>query len=81
MAEWELNIFRATRRSSSGAQKLQLQPLVLHSLWLPAAVMAEWEFNMFRATRRSSTGAQKLQLQLLVLHTFVVAGSCRQPQT
>jgi len=35
-----LNMFRATHRSSSGAQKLYLQPLVLHtsyrySFWAP----------------------------------------------
>jgi len=36
---------------------------------------------MFRATNRSSSGTQKLQLQPLGLHKFVVAGSCRQPQT
>jgi hypothetical protein len=36
---------------------------------------------MFPATHRSSSGAQKLYLQPMILHTFVVAGSCRQPQT
>jgi len=36
---------------------------------------------MFRATHRLSSGAQKLQLQPLVLDTFVVTGSCLQPQT
>jgi hypothetical protein len=37
--------------------------------------------NMFRGTHRSSSEAQKLQLQSLGLHTFVVVGSCHQPQT
>jgi hypothetical protein len=32
-----LNMFRATHRLSSGAQKLYLQPLVYIRLWLPAA--------------------------------------------
>jgi hypothetical protein len=33
-------MFRATHRSSSGAQKLQLQPLVLHT-FLVAGVMVD----------------------------------------
>jgi len=37
--------------------------------------------NRDRATNCSSSRAQKLKLQPLVLHTFVVASSCRQPQT
>jgi len=32
---------RATHRPSSGAKKLYLQPLVLHTFWLPNAAMAE----------------------------------------
>jgi hypothetical protein len=47
-------MFRATHRSSSGAQKLQLQPLVLHSLLLPAA-----------AGNHKRMQNQRMQLQFL----------------
>jgi len=51
-----LNMFSATHRSSSGAQKLYLQPLVYVRLWLPAAV----------SSRQPQTYVnQRLQIQFL----------------
>jgi hypothetical protein len=36
-------MFRAAYRSSSGALKLYLQPLVYIRMWSPAVVKSEWE--------------------------------------
>jgi hypothetical protein len=63
-----LNMFRVTHRSSSGAQQLYLQPLVLHSLWLPAADSG-WQPHMYVKPEAENTVVELLMMSDVSLET------------
>jgi hypothetical protein len=75
-------MFRAKHRSSSGAQKVYLQPLVYIRLWFPAAVIAttlEVIIPMFLIAQHVSSETSLIirsskSVFAASVHMFVVAG-------